>query len=1019
MKHRFFGLALLFVLCWPLADVWAQRSGHFDWKGWSFDYEVSDLYDGVSLKEVTRNGTKILEKASFPVMRVFYENDDCGPYADRLGGTLAPVSWADDAEVVTREVVIEGMSWLEIGIRDLIGNYDLYQVWYLGENGVIDAHIFGRGLQCNVDHDHLPYWRLDFDVAGAGDDQILYETASGWTVHSNEFDAPANSAVNHGWQVRDAVTGDAVRIVFDNGVGNVPGEVIPETEFINNNVFGRRYRGSEDGGWTHGPNSEVPYNDGESLDADLVLWYSGYLPHGWREGAELWHSTGIRLFVNPTVLVQHPGDQTSGVGESVSLAIGLADAVYTATGLPPGLNINPSTGLISGVVTTVGAFSVVVNAEAGGDSEQITFSWEVTPQIACEAVASLDVPKTIGPDGGSITRSVLEMPELAALLDLQVIDLQGAHTYMGDLSFVLQSPSGTSVEIMERACGSDNDFSLSFDDDAAAYRPCPPADGRTYKPDNPLAAFDGEEPGGTWTLTVTDHANQDGGALNSWGLYACYEADPGEPAEPVTLVLGDLNLGVAAHDSRTGPGYIMYSQESVHERFAGAPPSAWAANHLIAVVFANGQWTYDRNKSELVAFSPRPNDHLLAEIDFGANTVNLLQGVDTAVEGVAAGFISGDLAITPEMWGGSPDAGEFWVQGTSVDVAGTGGNGAPVLAAIGDQANNIDEPLSLILSASDPEGDSVSFSAEGLPAGLNLSGSQITGTPTSAGQFNTTVIVSDGNGGSDSETFAWTIDGGNPSETITLELGNLNLGIAAHDQRTGTGYVMYSATSVHTRFADNPPSTWAADHLIAVVFDGGQWKIDRNKYTLVPFTPLSSDHLLVELDFGANLVTHLEGVNTSIEGINAGYESGDLVVTAEMWGGSPNEGEFGVEGASVEITGEAAQAISPESNPGPSSEHLFELPDTFDLASIYPNPFSLNTTIEYQLPEESPVKIELFSITGQRVRVLLDNGRMPAGRWRTLWDGRDEIGRVSAAGVYMIRFTAGGFIKTGKVVLIH
>ena len=65
-------------------------SGHRDWQGWSFDYEVSGDYDGLSLSSVTYQGRTILSKASFPVMRVFYDNDVCGPYADRLGGTLTP-----------------------------------------------------------------------------------------------------------------------------------------------------------------------------------------------------------------------------------------------------------------------------------------------------------------------------------------------------------------------------------------------------------------------------------------------------------------------------------------------------------------------------------------------------------------------------------------------------------------------------------------------------------------------------------------------------------------------------------------------------------------------------------------------------------------------------------------------------------------------------------------------------------------------------------------------------------------
>ena len=58
-------------------------------------------------------------------------------------------------------------------------------------------------------------------------------------------------------------------------------------------MFGRLFRGSENAGWTFGPNTQVPYNNGENIDAkDIVLWYEGYLPHSAAEGTALWHSTG-------------------------------------------------------------------------------------------------------------------------------------------------------------------------------------------------------------------------------------------------------------------------------------------------------------------------------------------------------------------------------------------------------------------------------------------------------------------------------------------------------------------------------------------------------------------------------------------------------------------------------------------------------------------------------------------------------------------------------------------------------
>jgi len=55
-------------------------------------------------------------------------------------------------------------------------------------------------------------------------------------------------------------------------------------------------------------------------------------------------------------------------------------------------------------------------------------------------------------------------------------------------------------------------------------------------------------------------------------------------------------------------------------------------------------------------------------------------------------------------------------------------------------------------------GDTLTFSASGLPAGLSLtSGGLISGTPSAAGTASVTATVSDGRGGSDSETFSWVI----------------------------------------------------------------------------------------------------------------------------------------------------------------------------------------------------------------------------------------------------------------------
>ncbi|MFJ7248865.1 putative Ig domain-containing protein [Kitasatospora sp. NPDC098652] len=83
-----------------------------------------------------------------------------------------------------------------------------------------------------------------------------------------------------------------------------------------------------------------------------------------------------------TVTVTNPGNQSGTVGTAASLQISASDSAsgqtltYSATGLPAGLSINSSTGLISGTPTTAGTSSVTVTAtDTTGAAGSTTFSW--------------------------------------------------------------------------------------------------------------------------------------------------------------------------------------------------------------------------------------------------------------------------------------------------------------------------------------------------------------------------------------------------------------------------------------------------------------------------------------------------------------------------------------------------------------------------------------------------------------------------------------------------------------------
>ena len=93
------------------------------------------------------------------------------------------------------------------------------------------------------------------------------------------------------------------------------------------------------------------------------------------------------------------------------------------------------------------------------------------------------------------------------------------------------------------------------------------------------------------------------------------------------------------------------------------------------------------------------------------------------------------------------------------------------------------------------------------------------------------------------------------------------------------------------------------------------------------------------------------------------------------------------------------------------------VPERFVLHQNYPNPFNPTTTIQYDLPEATAVRLELYDVLGRRVHVLVDRDQ-PAGTYRLRWDGRDAGGHGVASGLYLSRLVTPAFTQTRTLLLV-
>jgi len=94
------------------------------------------------------------------------------------------------------------------------------------------------------------------------------------------------------------------------------------------------------------------------------------------------------------------------------------------------------------------------------------------------------------------------------------------------------------------------------------------------------------------------------------------------------------------------------------------------------------------------------------------------------------------------------------------------------------------------------------------------------------------------------------------------------------------------------------------------------------------------------------------------------------------------------------------------------------IPEAYTLHQNFPNPFNPVTTIQYDLPERSDVLLTIYDILGRQVRTLVRGVEEPGYR-SIVWDGSDDFGGPVSTGVYLYQIKAGDFTQTRKMLLLR
>lgn len=489
--------------------------------------------------------------------------------------------------------------------------------------------------------------------------------------------------------------------------------------------------------------------------------------------------------------------------------------------------------------------------------------------------------------GGTFTEGEGMLDGYPRNQDITVVNNVFATSYSGDPATMTYHDHNIYVHPWDGSPGDNEAHSYGFDSiDAAVAALFRDPAARDYRlKDSALATDFGTTQAGIYPTDLLGNPREgtpDAGCFESGSGSANHAPSLNAIADqqisagqPLTLTVGATDLdGDSLTYSASGlPSGAVFSEDTL----TWTPTQAQAGTYHIAFEVTDGQFYDSETITITVAGSGDTTSGRPSLTSIGNKSVNENQQLSFSISAgdpdgdpitySASGLPSGaSFSSQSFTWTPTYDqAGTYQVTFVASDgqdqdtetitITVTNVNRAPALSTIGDQSVDEQNALVFAVSADDPDGDTVTYSAGGLPAGARLSGGSFSWTPTSdqIGAYEITFVASDGRL-QDSESITLYVVGTGPDGTaptvtrcnpepdaiqvvlnnlVTLHVTDTGHGVDAESvvirvdddvvyqgdvdvYTSGTGQCTRSGTWADYRFIYQPEEVFGFDHAVTV-----------------------------------------------------------------------------------------------------------------------------------------------------------------------------------------------------------